>query len=140
MATDAIRRKIMSGTRHPTRSASSNRIYSITQIAELARVTTEFIRACEREELIQAAAESGGMGYPHHTVRRLIRIRHLHTDLGLDLPAIDYYLRMRRQIGAMQERMRDMERRMQARESELVAEIQRLHRQLAREVEWRSRS
>ena len=109
------------------------KIYSLNDIAKFARVTTEFIQECERENLIQVTVMHGTVGYGHDTVRRLIRIRHLHRDLGLDLTAIDCILRMRRKIGDLKKQMNDMQRRMLAREQELTAEIQRLRRQLAQE-------
>jgi DNA-binding transcriptional MerR regulator len=113
------------------------KIYSLTEIAEYARVTAEFIRECERENLIQVTVASGAIGYSHDTVRRVIRIRHLHRDLGLDLTAIDCILRMRRRIVRLQEQIHDLELRMVARERELTAEIQRLRHQLARESNWK---
>jgi hypothetical protein len=67
----------------------------------------------------------------------VIRIRHLHRDLGLDLTAIDCILRMRRRIVRLQEQIHDLELRMVARERELTAEIQRLRHQLARESNWK---
>jgi DNA-binding transcriptional MerR regulator len=119
------------------RSDIRQKIYSLNEIAKFARVTTEFIQECERENLIQVTILHGSVGYGHDTVRRLIRIRHLHRDLGLDLTAIDCLLRMRRKIGILQKQMYDMERRMLEREQELTAEIQRLRKQLAQESNWK---
>lgn len=113
------------------------RIYSLTEIANYARVTKEFIQACERENLIQVTVVRGAIGYSQDTVRRLIRIRHLHRDLGLDLTAIDCILRMRRRIVHLQQQLNDMERRMAAREQELTTEIQRLRKRLALECNWK---
>lgn len=118
------------------RSDIRQKVYSLNEIAKFARVTTEFIQECERENLIQVTMMHGTVGYGHGTVRRLIRIRHLHRDLGLDLTAIDCILRMRRKIGNLQKQMNGMERRMIEREQELTAEIQRLRKQLARESDW----
>ena len=120
------------------RSDIHRKIYSLNEVATFARVTTEFIQECERENLIQVTMMHGTIGYGHDTVRRLIRIRHLHRDLGLDLTAIDCILRMRRKIGNMQKQMNDMERRMLEREQELTAEIQRLRKRLAQESEWKT--
>ena len=120
------------------RSDFRQKIYSRSEIAKYARVTTEFIRECERENLIQVTVMHGTSGYGPDTVRRLIRIRHLHRDLGLDLTAIDCILRMRRKIGNLQKQMNDMERRMIEREQELTAEIQRLRKRLALECDWNS--
>jgi len=120
------------------RSDIRQKIYSLNEIAKYARVTTEFIRECERENLIQVTLMHGTIGYGHDTVRRLIRIRHLHRDLGLDLTAIDCVLRMRRKIGNLQKQINDIERRMIEREQELTAEIQRLRKQLAQESDWKT--
>jgi hypothetical protein len=114
------------------------KIYSRNKIAKFARVTTEFIQECERENLIQVTVMHGTIGYGLDTVRRLIRIRHLHRDLGLDLTAIDCILRMRRKIENMQKQMNDMERRMLEREQELTSEIQRLRKRLAQECNWKN--
>jgi DNA-binding transcriptional MerR regulator len=126
----------MSDKRDSMRSDNHKKIYSLNEIARYARVTTEFIQECERENLIQVSAVRGTFGYSHDTVRRLIRIRHLHRDLGLDLTAIDCILRMRRRIGHLQKQMHDMERKMVAREQELIAEIQRLRKQLSLDSDW----
>ena len=122
------------------RSDIRQKIYSLKEIAKFARVTSEFIKECERENLIQVTVMHGKIGYGHDTVRRLIRIRHLHRDLGLDLTAIDCILRMRRKIGNLQKQRTDMEQRMIERERELTAEIQRLRKQLARESNWKTMS
>jgi len=127
----------MSDKQDPRHSDIRQKIYSLNEITKFARVTTEFIQECERENLIQATMMHGTVGYGHNTVRRLIRIRHLHRDLGLDLTAIDCILRMRRKIGNMQKQMHDMERRMLAREQELMTEIQRLRKRLAQECNWK---
>jgi DNA-binding transcriptional MerR regulator len=127
----------MSENHNSMRSDIRQKIYSLSEIAKFARVTTEFIQECESENLIQVTVLHGTMGYGHDTVRRLVRIRHLHRDLGLDLKAIDCILRMRRKIGNMQKQMHDMERRMLEREQELTAEIQRLRKQLSQESDWK---
>ena len=120
------------------RSDINQKTYSLTEIAKYARVTIEFIRECERENLIQAIAVRGSIGYSYDTVRRLIRIRHLHRDLGLDLTAIDCILRMRRRIVHLQEQMHELEQRMVGRERKLTAEIQRLRKQMALDSNWRN--
>ena len=122
------------------RSDIRQKIYSLNEIAKFARVTTEFIQECERENLIQVTMMHGTVGYGHDTVRRLVRIRHLHRDLGLDLMAIDCILRMRRRIGKLQKQMLDRERQMLEREQELMAEIQRLRKRLAQECDWKTMS
>ena len=128
----------MPDNQNSMRSDIRRKIYSLNEVAKFARVTTEFIKECERENLIQVTVTHGTIGYGHDTVRRLIRIRHLYRDLGLDLTAIDCILRMRRKIGNLQRQMHDMEQRMLIREQELTAEIQRLRKQLAQESDWKT--
>jgi DNA-binding transcriptional MerR regulator len=128
----------MPDNQNSMRSDIRQKIYSLNEIAKFARVTTDFIKECERENLIQVTVMHGTIGYGHDTVRRLIRIRHLHRDLGLDLTAIDCILRMRRKIGNLQRQMHDMEQRMLEREQELTAEIYRLRKQLAQECDWKT--
>ena len=128
----------MPDNQNSIRSDIHKKVYSLNEIAKFARVTTEFIRECEHENLIQVTVMHGKIGYGYDTVRRLIRIRHLHRDLGLDLTAIDCILRMRRKIGNLQKQMTDMEQRMIERERELTAEIQRLRKQLAQESDWKT--
>ena len=127
----------MPDNRNSVRSDMRQKIYFLNEIAEFARVTTEFIKKCERENLIQVKVMHGTIGYGPDTIRRLIRIRHLHRDLGLDLTAIDCILRLCRKISFLQRQMHDMEHRMLEREQELTAEILRLRKQLAKECEWK---
>ena len=118
------------------RSDSREKIYGLNSTAQIARVTIEFVCECERENLIQATIVHGQKGYAYEAVRRLIRIRHLHQDLGLDLNAVDCILRMRRQIATLLQQLNDMEERMLHREQELLNEIQNLRKRLAQETRW----
>jgi DNA-binding transcriptional MerR regulator len=111
-------------------------MYSITETAKLARVTTEFIHKCEGENLVHATMAQGNKGYGHEAIRRLIRIRHLHQDLGLDLMAVDCILRMRKQIATLQKQLDEMEQRMYQREQELLQEIQSLQKRIAIKCDW----
>jgi DNA-binding transcriptional MerR regulator len=128
----------MSDNQHSMRSETRHKVYSLNATAKLARVSVEFIQECEREDLIEVTAVGGSEGYDYNTVRRLIRIRHLHRDLGFDLTAIDYLLRMRRQIGTLHNQMHTMEQRMLEREKELMDEIQRLRTQMAQDCNWKT--
>ena len=126
----------MSEKRIVIRSDTREEIYSLTATAQLVRVTTAFIHECEQEHLVQATVVRGTRGYGDEAIRRLIRIRHLHQDLGLDLSAVDCILRMRRQIAALQQELDEMEQRMIQREQELLHEIQNLQKRLATESDW----
>jgi DNA-binding transcriptional MerR regulator len=111
-------------------------VYSLTETANLARVTTEFIHKCERENLVHATVVEGNKGYGPEAIRRLIRIRHLHQDLGLDLMAVECILRMRKQIATLQQQLDEMEQRMRWREQELLQEIQNLQKHIAIKCDW----
>ena len=113
--------------------------YSLSTAAKMARVTVEFIQTCEREDLIRATAVGNASVYAYNMVCRLIRIRHLHRDLGFDLSAIDCLLRMRRQVTNLQRRLGEMEQQMSVRERELMDEIQCLRRKLAHNGNWQKR-
>jgi DNA-binding transcriptional MerR regulator len=115
---------------------SSEIVYSLTETAKLARVTIEFIHECERENLVHATMAQGNKGYGHEAIRRLIRIRHLHQDLGLDLMAVDCILRMRKQIATLQQQLNEMEQHMLQREQELLQEIQNLQKRIAMKSDW----
>jgi DNA-binding transcriptional MerR regulator len=78
----------------------------------------------------------GGEGYSPADIRQLLRIRRLQEDLGLDLPAVEVVLHMRRQMLDLLAQLDDVERRKRQRERELLAEIQRLRRYLAEGSEW----
>lgn len=111
-------------------------VYSLIETANLVRVTTEFIHKCERENLVHATVAEGNKGYGPEAIRRLIRIRHLHQDLGLDLMTVDCILRMRKRIATLQRQLDEMEQRKLQREQELLQEIQNLQKRLAIKCDW----
>lgn len=115
----------------------SERIYSRSVAAQLARITLDFLEECERADLIRAGRmPGGGRGYTTADVRNLARIRRLRQDLGLDLAAVEVVLHMRRRIVEMLWEMEAIERDMLRRERELQREIRQLRRRLAEDVEW----
>jgi DNA-binding transcriptional MerR regulator len=126
----------MSEKRIEIRCDTREAVYSLTETAKLARVTTEFICECERENLVHATMVQGNKGYGHEAIRRLVRIRHLHQDLGLELMAVDCILRMRKQIATLQQQLNEMEQRRHQREQELLQEIQNLKKQIAIKYDW----
>jgi hypothetical protein len=99
--------------------------------ARLARVSKEFIRRCERQELIISRIMlHGKKGICCADVYKLKRIRHLHEDMGLELEAVDFVLRYRNRIQTMQHRLDEMAQRMRQKEQEHHAEILALRRRL----------
>ena len=113
--------------------------YTVSMTAMAARVSTSFVNECERENLIQAKVVEGRKGYDHSMVRRLIRIRHFHEDLGFDLQAIDFILCLRTRLIDLQKRLDEMETRMRVREMGLLDEIQTLKKRLEQDSRWQNR-
>lgn len=106
--------------------------FEYTTAAFLAGVSTEFIRRCEREELISCRFMIfGKKGLCVADVQKLKLIRHLHEDMGLDLDAVDFLLRYRNRIKAMQRRLDEMKQYMRDKELQYETEIFALRRRLA---------
>lgn len=120
------------------RSRDEEPIYTRPVTAQLAQVSIEFLCLCEEENLIQVQVMTGGgKGYSVTDIRHLARIRRLHKDLELDLPAVEITLNLRRQVLDLMAQMDEMERRHARRKQELMDEIRQLQRRLAEEAEWR---
>lgn len=104
----------------------------------MARITLDFLRRCEREQFVQPRPlPGGGYGYNAADIRRLARVRRLRYSLGLNLPAVEVVLHLRRQVIELQTHLAQLEREMEQREQVRLREIQELRRQLAHEVKWR---
>ncbi len=111
--------------------------YTRQVAAQLARISLDFLRRCELEQFVQPRPMSGGeVGFTAADIRRLARVRRLRQSLGLDLPAVDVVLHLRRQVVGLQREMMRMEERMTLREQALLEEIAELRRQLAQETKW----
>ena len=119
------------------RSRHEEPIYTRQVAAQLAQVSIEFLCFCEEENLIQAQViAGGGQGYSVADIRHLARIRRLHEDLELDLPAVEVTLRLRQRVLDLLAQLDEMERRHARREQELMDEIRQLRRRLAEKAEW----
>lgn len=120
------------------RSPDENRIFTRDVAARLARITLDFLEQCEREELIRAERMmGGGKGYTPAEIQEMARIRRLQDDLGLEFPAVEVVVRMRRRMVNLLAEMEMLEQQMWQREEELRYEIQRLRHQLAEEGDFR---
>lgn len=120
------------------RSRDEEPVYTRPVAAQLAQVSIEFLRLCEEENLIQVQVMAGGgQGYSVAHIRHLARIRRLHEDLELDLPAVEVVISLRRRVLDLMTQMDEVERRAAQREQELIDEIRLLRRRLAQEAEWR---
>ncbi len=105
--------------------------FEYSLVAQLARVSIEFIRQCEREELIKGRTMLHGVkGLCCEDVRKLKLIRYLHEDMGLDLGAVDFVLRYRERLKMMQRQIDDMERQLRQKDQQHQAEVVALCRNL----------
>jgi hypothetical protein len=105
--------------------------FEYSLVAQLVRVSKEFILQCEREELIKGRVMLHGVkGLCYDDVNRLKMIRFLHEDMGLDLGAVDFVLRYRERLKMMKRQIDEMECRLQQKEMEHQAEILALCRHL----------
>jgi DNA-binding transcriptional MerR regulator len=119
-------------------SAKDEPLYTRPAAAQLAHISLDFLRYCEREGFVRPKSlPGGGAGYTVTDVRRLARIRRLHQSLQLDMPAVEVVLHLRRQVVELQTLLDQLEIEMDKRERRWLREIQELRRQLAQEINWR---
>ena len=120
------------------RSRHKEPIYTRPVAAQLAQVSIEFLFFCEAENLLQPQVMTGGgQGYSVADIRHLARVRRLHEDLELDLPAVEVTLSLRQRVLDLLAELDEEERRHARREQELMDEIRQLRRRLAETAEWR---
>ena len=107
-------------------------LYEYRIVARMTRVSEEFIRQCEHEELVTAHTMlHGAKGLSAADVSKLKLIRYLHEDMGLALEAIDFVLRYRERVKTMERQLDEMEQKLRQKEQEHQAEILKLCRRLA---------
>jgi DNA-binding transcriptional MerR regulator len=107
-------------------------LYEYRVVARMTRVSEEFIRQCEHEELVTAHTMlHGAKGLSAADVSKLKLIRYLHDDMGLALEAIDFVLRYRERVKTMERQLNEMEQRLHQKEQEHQTEVLKLCRQLA---------
>ncbi|MBN1665799.1 MAG: hypothetical protein JW862_01875 [Anaerolineales bacterium] len=112
-------------------------LYKPSSASQLARVSLDFLRECERAGLIRSQMMAHGeYGYPITEIRQLARIRRLCDSLALDLAAVEVILHLRRQVVELIEQLNQLEQQKNSREQELLNEIQILRYHLADEVDW----
>ena len=106
--------------------------YESRIVARMTRVSEEFIRQCEHEELVTAhTLLHGAKGLSAADVSKLKLIRYLHEDMGLALEAIDFVLRYQDRVKTMERQLNEMEQRLHQKEQEHQVEVLKLCRQLA---------
>lgn len=120
----------MPNTKTPSKTAPQTVSYTLSVAAQIARVSVDFVIECEQEKIIRPIVSAGQKRFNTDALRRIVRARHLHQDLGLELTAIECILRMRRQIIALQKELEDMKMSTTEREHKLLEEINCLRRKL----------
>ena len=110
--------------------------YEYRVVARMTRVSEEFIRQCEHEELVSSHTMlHGAKGLSAADVSKLKLIRYLHEDMGLSLEAIDLVLRYRERVKSMERQLDDMEQRLRHKEQEHQSEVLKLCRRLAQMID-----
>jgi DNA-binding transcriptional MerR regulator len=98
--------------------ASEYHVFSIDEAADAAGLEVTIVRHYAELGLIAPAPQ----GYGAPELAELRCVRRLMDDLELDLPAVEVVLRMRRQILALQEQLRRIERERRTPRAGAVAE------------------
>lgn len=128
----------MTAKRNPGLPHDEKRVYTRVVAAQKARISMEFLSQCEVEELVEIrVTASGEEGYSPADIYHLNRIRRLHEDLELNLPAVEVVLNLRQQVLDLRAQMDELEQLMVQRERELLEELELLRRRLAADVDWR---
>ncbi|MGD8807931.1 MAG: MerR family transcriptional regulator [Chloroflexota bacterium] len=120
------------------RTGEEELLYTRPVAAQLARISLDFLRRCEREGIVRPRPlPGGGVGYTADDIRRLARVRRLRYSLELDMPAVEVILNLRRQVLDLQTYLDQLELEMAQREQQWQREVQELRRQIAQEMKWR---
>ncbi|BHH86204.1 hypothetical protein [Desulforhopalus sp. 52FAK] len=107
--------------------------FDYTTAATLAKVSRQFIRLCECEELISCHKMiHGKKGLCFAEVQKLKLIRHLHEDMGFSLDAVDFLLRYRQRMMALRQQLKEQKKQMLTKDRQYEAEIFALRRQIKR--------
>ncbi|MDX1662211.1 MAG: chaperone modulator CbpM [Candidatus Promineifilaceae bacterium] len=114
-------------------------VFTREMAAELARVTLDFLKECEREQLVRPGRlAGGGEGFTARDIHNLARIRRLRDDLGLNLAGVEVVLHMRQRMLELLADLERVERRMARREWRARREMRELRRRMAEEADWES--
>jgi MerR family transcriptional regulator/heat shock protein HspR len=123
----------MRRTRTTTRvTVSHDRgVFMISVAAELAEMHPQTLRMYEQRGLIEPKRSPKGTRlYSHEDVDRLRRIQEMTNDLGLNLAGVEHVLRLEQELERARRRVDALERRTEELETEMVARIDAVTREL----------
>ena len=110
-------------------------VYMISVAAELAGMHPQTLRIYESRGLIAPKRSPKNTRlYSKDDVDRLLRIKALTTELGMNLAGVEKVVELEEQIGRMQRRMRNLERQANRIQEELHAEIERVRKSFKAEL------
>ncbi len=93
---------------------SDHPVYTIRIAAQLVGVHQQTLRTYEREGLLVPARSAGRQRlYSQADIERLLIIRRLIDELGVNLAGADIILRLRQQLDELQEENRQLKRELQ---------------------------
>lgn len=111
--------------------------YSAQEAAASAGMTLEELQQCLEEGLVTPKRQSSGhLVFSDAEVDRLWRIHRLHSEVELDLDAIEVVMHLRDQLLDLQRETFELRRAMARREQELQEALRQLRQQLAVESDW----
>ena len=96
-------------------------LYMISVAAELAGMHPQTLRLYENRGLVSPERSSGNTRlYSDRDLERLQRIQELTSELGMNLAGVEKVFELEKELERMGARMRDLEKRAQAAQRELV--------------------
>jgi MerR family transcriptional regulator/heat shock protein HspR len=106
-------------------------VFMISVAAELAEMHPQTLRMYEQRGLIEPKRSPKGTRlYSHEDVDRLRRIQEMTNDLGLNLAGVEHVLRLEQELERARRRVDALERRTEELETEMVARIDAVTREL----------
>ena len=110
--------------RNDDENESDEPMFVISVAARLVEMHPQTLRYYERAGLLKPSRSSGKIRlYSQREIERLRKISRLTNELGVNLAGVEIIMDLTERIEAMQERMKK-------REAELIAEVERLKREL----------
>ena len=115
--------------------ATNRGVFMISVAAELANMHPQTLRMYEARGLIEPQRSPKGTRlYSQEDVEKLRRIQEMTADLGLNLAGVERVLDLEREIGAMHERMEELETQALKAQVQLAEQLEEVRRSFRAEL------